>query len=245
MNKYGRYHRHVARGIEVSPRAQPTRARFNQTFEFEPGQYFHREGGNPAIGFIEGLQFIAGMEDKEAIQAVAPNVNINLFGPTSFYGPRVVNQVLRVINELKKDEATRRAILLIAHDDDESDTMPCTTSMQFYVRPGTVSLDCTVNMRSSDVVWGLPYDMIQFGMMHIAIASCTYFTPGTCTVNMCNSHIYESHPGSSVWTEMRFDVPRFLHWHQYVEWAKGIVEFRPTAKELYTTFKLEKYDEHV
>jgi hypothetical protein len=238
MNYYQRYLRKLRLGTRMNPRGAQTTARFNESFIFEPGTCWRRPHDNPSIGLIEGLQFIAGMEDKEAIKAAAPSVDIDLFGPTSFYGPRCDGQFVRVINELRTDVMSRRAVVMIAHPMDTSQTMPCTLSMHFYVDPISARLHCTVTARSNDAVWGMPYDMIQYGMVHIAVASCLDMRIGETTVNITNAHVYDDHNGGSQWDLNAFVVPKFDSWRKYVDWAKSIVEFRPTAAELRNIFAL-------
>jgi len=222
----------------MSPRNIPTVAAFNQSFEFIPGTCWRRPHDNPAIGFIEGLQFIAGMDDKGAIAAVAPNIDISLFGPTSFYGPRAVGQFERVIEELNLDIHSRRAVVMIAHHDDTSHTLPCTLSMNFYIDPNSHQVRNTITVRSSDAVWGLPYDQIQYGMVTLAVASCLGFPCGNVLVNITNAHIYDDHAGGKLWGLNAFSMPMFSTWDKYIHWAKATVEFHPTRKELEKLFFL-------
>ena len=222
----------------MSPRNMPTKASFNESFEFVPGTCWRRPHDNPAIGFAEGLQFIAGTADKEAIAAAAPGVKLDLFGPTSFYGPRTVGQFERVIMELMRDRFSRRAVVMIAHPQDTVDTMPCTLSMDFYTDPESGYLCNTVTVRSSDAVWGLPYDQIQYGMVTIAVARCLDIPYGTVTVNITNAHIYDDHNGGPAWELNSFGMPIFQTWSKYVEWAKNTIEFRPVRHELEELFNI-------
>jgi hypothetical protein len=240
MNYYQRYYRTiVTRGAVEQPRGMETRALHNVAFAFNSGRCWRRERDNPAIGFAEGLQFISGGADKEAIQVVAPNVDIGLFGPTSFYGPRTADQFARVIHDLSADKFTRRAILLVAWPSDSADTLPCTTAIQFQrSSSSSMSLDMIVTMRSSDAVWGMPYDMIQFGMVHMAVANCVGCVPGSAIVNIGNAHVYTDHQVDGKWWEEQFDMPRFRAWDQYRKWAADIVAFKPRRKDLLDMFSL-------
>jgi hypothetical protein len=238
MNYYQRYIRQLKQGDAISPRGMSVRARYNQVFEFMPGTCWRREMDNPAIGFIEGMQFIAGIEDLKSIETVAPHVDLSLFGPTSFYGIRTVDQFDRVLEELASDKASRRGLVAVAHHDDVSETMPCTLSMVFFIRQD--ELHCTVNMRSSDAVWGLPYDMIQFGMVQTAMATVLQLGVGKCTVNIVNAHIYDDHQGSSKWTECEFDMPLFQTWGEYKEWARRVIFMRLTRREILEYFHVRE-----
>ena len=239
MNYYQRYMRKLRAGTRISPRGMPVTAAYNMVYQFTPGTCWRRPKDNPAIGFAEGLQFIAGIENKEAIAAAAPHVNLDLFGPTSFYGVRVVNQIERVINELLSDPFSRRAVLFVAHENDTSETMPCTMNITFYLDEKS-ELRSTVNMRSSDAVWGLPYDQIQFGMLHIAIANCLGRPVGDCTLNIVNAHIYDDHPGGTQWTLNTFYVPVYNSIEAYKHWAAGITEMKLDRVSLEEYFNLSE-----
>jgi hypothetical protein len=141
------------------------------------------------IGVIEGLQFVAGMFDAGQIERVAPRAELSLFTGQSAYGPRVGQQLRLVVDELMKDMDSRRAVIIISRPDEPLEDRPCTVSMQFQTtRPG--DLLTTVTMRSSDAVWGLPYDLIQFAFMSFAVSSCLGITNGMMMINIGNAHVY-------------------------------------------------------
>lgn len=238
MNYYQRYMRKLKTGRRISPRGMSVTAVYNVTYNFTPGTAWRREKDNPSIGIVEGLQFIAGVENKEAISKIAPRVDLDLFGPTSFYGVRVVGQIERVINELRKDPNSRRAVLFVAHEDDTSETMPCTMNIVYYIG-AKGELNSTINMRSSDAVWGLPYDQIQFGMLQIAIANSLGIQVGLGTINIVNAHIYDDHPGGTQWEMHKFSMPLYGQFADYVSWANSIIE-RITS-DLWNRQMLEEY----
>jgi thymidylate synthase len=71
------------------------------------------------------------------------------------------------IKTLTEDSDSRRAILHINQPHDQwkaaaegSKDVPCTLSLQFFVRDG--KLDLHAHMRSNDVIWGLTYDLFSF-----------------------------------------------------------------------------------
>lgn len=68
---------------------------------------------------------------------------------------------------LKQDSDSRRAVLHINRGSDQlravlhgSKDVPCTLSLQFFVRQNRLELH--VHMRSNDVMWGLTYDLYSF-----------------------------------------------------------------------------------
>lgn len=102
----------------------------------------------------------------------------------SAYGARMFNdmwkgdspvedrsQLDNVIEELKKDPDSRRAVMHINRPDDllkasnwgtnrGSKDVPCTMSLQLLIRERELHMH--VLMRSNDVIWGLPYDTFSF-----------------------------------------------------------------------------------
>lgn len=73
------------------------------------------------------------------------------------------DQIQQIIELLKKDPQSRRAVLNIsdpAINRIETKDMQCTIGLQFLVRNG--GLEMTVYMRSNDVFFGFPYDYIYF-----------------------------------------------------------------------------------
>lgn len=201
------------------PRGLKTWSLKDVEFLIMPGTTYRRYKDNPLIGFMEGLQFIAGVFNMSEMKRIAPNANLNLFGPMSSYGLRVGEQVNWIINELKEDMYSRRAVLVLADDKEHLHDRPCTTSMQFYTRNGIV-LYTTITMRSSDAVWGLPYDFIQFGMMSMMIANCLGCAPGHMQINIANGHIYESTKHlAKDFKKWEFSLPKFSALEDYEAWA--------------------------
>jgi hypothetical protein len=219
----------VDRGLAQHPRGLCTTAVFDNTFIFIPGTVYKRPGDNLAIGFVELYQFILGTFNKSQIANVAPKARLDLFTGQSAYGPRTVGQFERAIRELQNDPDSRRAVVMIAHPRDTNETIPCTLSMQFMINKYANNLITIVTMRSSDGVWGLPYDIIQFGGIALAIANCVRVNPGIVIVNIGNSHVYYD-------TELRgkskfiyygsFSLPKWWEnwenlatWESIKEWA--------------------------
>jgi len=71
------------------------------------------------------------------------------------------------IHTLVKDPDSRRAVLHINRASDQlvadiegSSDVPCTLSLQFFIRDNR--LDLHVHMRSNDIMWGLTYDLFSF-----------------------------------------------------------------------------------
>ena len=77
-----------------------------------------------------------------------------------------------VKEELRKDPDSRRAVIHIRTPDDSLHAVkdvPCTLALQFFIREGKLHLH--VNMRSSDIILGIAYDVPAFTTMQEIMAN--------------------------------------------------------------------------
>lgn len=102
-------------------------------------------------------------------------------------------QLRRVIELLERDPGSRRAVITcfdqwtdLAH---ESPDIPCTISIQFFIRDNT--LHAVTTMRSNDLWLGFPYDCWCFTMLQHMIAHALGVGVGTYTHQAGSSHVYE------------------------------------------------------
>ena len=179
----------LADGTKINSRYGQTFERRNVTVAVMAGEWPRRPGLNWRIGLMEGLFLVGGFFDLGRIIAVAPKADHSLFTLDGAYGPRVKDQLRRCVDQMAADPEGRQHILYVGKPGDQyrSDT-PCTNSIQFLVRAGF--LNTIVNMRSSDIVKGLPTDLIQFGFLAQAVALCLGVMPGVVAVNAASSHLY-------------------------------------------------------
>lgn len=178
-------------GSKVSSRYGFTRELLNRTFVIASHKYPERPRLNPKIGMIEGLFLVGGFFDLEAIKLAAPNADHSLFTLNGAYGPRVNRQLIDLVDHMSRDMYGRQHVLYVGSPGDQyqPDT-PCTNTLQFFIRDGVVHV--TAMMRSSDVIKGLPTDVIQFGVLCQVVAHCLALVPGYVTVLAGSSHVYES-----------------------------------------------------
>lgn len=106
------------------------------------------------------------------------------------YGPRLMLNMPYAISKLREDPSTRQAVVNIWETPwkPTKDVM-CTLNLQFIKRNDR--LNCIVNMRSSDIYLGLPYDFYVFSQ--ILNLMCYYLNclPGFLQFNLGSSHMYE------------------------------------------------------
>ena len=101
------------------------------------------------------------------------------------------NQLEQIIELLKKDKETRRAVLNIsdpAIDRINTKDMQCTIAIQFLIRND--SLEETVYMRSNDVYFGLPYDYFFFVSIGQYIAKELGISLSKYTHTSTSMHMY-------------------------------------------------------
>lgn len=120
-------------------------------------------------------------------------------GETSYsaYGDIVFNrhgfnQVDKIIQLLCDDPESRRAVINFNVPNEnviETKDEICTIALQFLIRDG--KLNCYGMMRSNDVWYGLPYDVIFFTELTKYIAKRLNIPYGIYSHNVISLHVYE------------------------------------------------------
>jgi thymidylate synthase len=109
------------------------------------------------------------------------------------------DQLALAVEALKRDPSDRR-VFISAWDPSEDGlgavlqkNVPCPTSFNLCVIDG--ELHSTLNLRSSDVVVGLPYDVMGHAYLMDAIAASLDLRrgPGVMQVVLDHAHMYEDH----------------------------------------------------
>jgi thymidylate synthase len=104
------------------------------------------------------------------------------------------NQLVKVIDELKRNKETRRAIVVhyILHEIDryKYDT-PCNDVLNFYVQDDKLHL--TVFARSIDLVFGFCNDQYAFAKLMEHVSRKTKYPVGQMHWFITNLHIYPRH----------------------------------------------------
>lgn len=148
---------------------------------------------NFAFGIIEKMEYLTGQTDPDRLVYY----NSNFENYRSEYGvfdgaypERLGYWYRHIYNLLKADPDTRQAVMTIygVQDRHKSKDIPCTLSFQFFIREG--KLHMIANMRSNDVLWGLPYDTAGFCFIQEALAACLGVEVGTYELHAGSLHIY-------------------------------------------------------
>ena len=166
------------------------------------------EARNFSISYFvaETLWYLSGSNSTEWISRYAPFwKDISDDGKTanSAYGARIfklhprvadggLNQWDYVRSELKRDPDSRRAVIHIRTPDDSLHAVkdvPCTLALQFFIREGKLHLH--VNMRSSDIILGIAYDVPAFTTMQEILANELNVELGEYVHTSNSLHCYE------------------------------------------------------
>lgn len=190
-------------GAPSEPRGLKTTEMVDFRISTLAGNYPYRTRMNRKLAYLEGLMLVGGIFDLDLIRQVAPNANIKLYEKQSDYGIRVRNQVPIIIEELRNDIESRRAVIQFngtLHLG--TDNVACTLGAQFLVRQK--KFYSHFFMRSWDAVLGLPNDVVMFGMLSQAIERCVVkCLHNIITVTAGSFHLYESNRHLAVATGQR------------------------------------------
>ena len=100
-----------------------------------------------------------------------------------------------IIDLLQSDIHSRRAVISLldpeVYVNRSTPDISCTVSLQFLVRDGKI--DLIVNMRSNDIIWGLPYDFFFFSYLQELMSFELNMPIGTYYHLAGSMHIYERH----------------------------------------------------
>jgi thymidylate synthase len=108
------------------------------------------------------------------------------------------NQYDKVLKELKENPTSRRALMIYQrpsiwdeYDLDGCSDFICTNSVAYYIRHGR--LDCSVSMRSNDVVYGYKNDYAWQQYVLSNLADDLDLEVGNMIWQVQNLHVYEKH----------------------------------------------------
>ena len=104
-----------------------------------------------------------------------------------------VDQLINVINSLKKSPDSRRHIISAWNvgDLDRMALPPCHLLFQFYVAGGKLS--CQMYQRSADIFIGVPFNIASYALLTHMVAQATGLKPGDFVHTLGDAHIYLNH----------------------------------------------------
>lgn len=165
-----------------------------------------------AAQIAETAWILAGRSDVEWLSRYLPRaVDFSDDGKTwrGGYGPRIrafgddplgspgVDQLQHVIELLKEDPNTRRAVINIYDplaDTEPGKDIPCNNWLHFLARDGKLTLH--VATRSNDLMWGWSgINAFEWNILLQVVAGLTGLKPGGIVFSISSLHLYESHFG--------------------------------------------------
>ena len=147
---------------------------------------------------------LSGSTDNKAVVEKYPNVARFMEKPKSdqlpqnfntFYGPRILEQLPHIIQELRDHPDTRRAVIsildsedLLLLDKDETLEFPCCDSATFSIREG--KLNVHVHMRSQNMGQVLKLDMYLWGRFACELAENLGIDIGNFSSSVVSAHVF-------------------------------------------------------
>jgi len=149
---------------------------------------------------------------------------------------RTVDQITKVIEQIKKNPDSRRHIVS-AWNVGEIEQMklpPCHAFFQFYVANGKLS--CQMYQRSADIFLGVPFNIASYAALTLMVARVCDLQPGDFIHTLGDAHIYSNH-----FEQVRLQLtrqPKPLPTLKINPAVKNIFNFK------FEDFQLENYDPH-
>lgn len=180
----------IGAALEITnPRARLSRSESRRKAVSAIGElcwYLSGTGRGDPMVFYLGDAYRAEVEEDGTVHGA--------YGPRLF-GQNSDGQIYRVIELLRSNPGSRRAVVQVFDRNDVSagqprfKDVPCTCTMQFVVRNDLVHL--IVNMRSNDIHLGFPHDVFAFTMLQELVARSLNVEVGRYIHIAGSLHLYE------------------------------------------------------
>lgn len=195
---------------------------------------------NPFFHLYEALWMLAGRDDVARIKYYSPQIAAYSDDATTLHGAYgyrwrqyfEFDQLIELIQLLKRDPDTRRAVLAMWDGGDLQQTdagrdVPCNATAFFQLREGELSL--TVCNRSNDAVWGCyGANAVQFSILLQFMAAAVGARVGRYTQVSNSLHVYCEGKAGEVWSRCAGAPPPLLDSYS-PRAVYGVERMRPLA----------------
>jgi thymidylate synthase len=149
---------------------------------------------------------------------------------------RVIDQMARVVEEIRKNPDSRRLVVSAWNPGDipEMALAPCHCLFQFNVAQGRLS--CQLYQRSADIFLGLPFNIASYALLTHMVAQVSDLSPGDFVVTLGDAHLYLNHLDQA--REQLARAPRPLPRLKLDPSVRSLFDFR------YEDIALEGYEPH-
>lgn len=112
------------------------------------------------------------------------------------YRGKGVDQLQKVIEEIKNDPSSRRIVMSMWNPTDltEMPHVPSSNLLQFYVQDGELS--SLLHQRAGEFGFMVPYTIASYGLLTYMIAHLTNLKPGEFILTTGDAHVYKIHKES-------------------------------------------------
>ena len=129
------------------------------------------------------------------------------YGARLFYARPGLDQITNVVETLRQDRSSRRAMATIFQPEDtarESSDIPCTYGLSFLVRGD--QLHATTIMRSNNAWTLLPYNAFEFTLLAEVVACRVGVLLGSYTHHCISLHLYQNDfAAAEDWLTLSYD----------------------------------------
>ncbi|GIF75943.1 thymidylate synthase [Asanoa siamensis] len=196
----------VQSGERVSPRGMPTREIRDVHLQLSQprARLLHAPPTrivNPAFAVAETVWHLSGSDapwifdyNARLHQYADGGVLLGAYGPRMRNWGGKVDQLARVVEVLKQDRDSRRALIQLydpALDAAGHKDVPCTLAFRFHLRAGRLHMGTL--MRGQDVWIGMPYDVFFYTVLHELVAGWLDAELGEFHLHVGSLHIYDEH----------------------------------------------------
>lgn len=157
---------------------------------------------------------------KKPDDTIGPAYGAIISKPTFEYK----NQLEYVVETLKKDPNSRRVMINLWDIDSlpEMALTPCCYNTIYNILDGKLYMQ--LNIRSSDIALGLPFNIFQFQVLHKLIAHEVGVEPADMIVMISNLHYYDRHEEKLL---EQIDMPVYGDAKLRIEYPESIWDFKP------------------